>query len=91
MPKNAFFDCFFFQKFACGAEKFAKIGAKQCSRENPRSAPVTDPKTFLRASLAPIYTNFEGRAEKTQFFGQNFPKILPKKAFAQNLVETGSS
>ena len=27
---NAFFDCFFFQKFACGAENFAEIGAKQC-------------------------------------------------------------
>ena len=30
VPKNAFFDCFFFQKFACGAENVAKIGAKQC-------------------------------------------------------------
>ena len=30
VPKNAFFDCFFFHKFACGAENFAKIGAKQC-------------------------------------------------------------
>ena len=39
---------------------------------------VTDPKSFLRAPLEPIYTNFEGgggaRAEKAQFFGQSFPK-----------------
>ena len=37
---------------------------------------LTDPNTFLKASSAPTYTNFEGeaRAEKTQFFGQNFPK-----------------
>ena len=28
-PKTAFF-LLFFQKFACGAENFAKIGAKQC-------------------------------------------------------------
>ena len=36
----------------------------------------TDPKTFLKAPSASIYTNFERgpRAEKTQFFGQNFPK-----------------
>ena len=35
-----------------------------------------DPKNFLKALLAPIYTSFEGgaRAEKTQFFGLNFPK-----------------
>ena len=43
---------------------------------------ATDPKIFLKAPLAPIYTNFEGgaRAKKTQFFGQNFPKS-PKNAF----------
>ena len=37
----------------------------------------TDPKIFLKAPWAPIYTNFEGgsRAGKTQVFGQNFPKI----------------
>ena len=36
---------------------------------------VTDPKKFVKGPLAPIYTNFEGaRAEKTQFFGQIFPK-----------------
>ena len=37
---------------------------------------LTDPKNFLKAPLAPIYTNFEGgaRAEKTQFFGRHFPK-----------------
>ena len=36
----------------------------------------TDPKIFLKAPLAPIFTNFEGgaRAEKTQIFSQNFPK-----------------
>ena len=35
-------------------------------------------KNFPKAPLAQIYTNFEGgggaRAEKSQFFGQNFPK-----------------
>ena len=37
---------------------------------------VTDHKFFLKAPLAPIYTNFEGgaRAKKTQFFDQNFSK-----------------
>ena len=37
---------------------------------------MTDPKIFLKAPLAPTYTYFEGgaRAEKTQFFGQNFQK-----------------
>ena len=32
---------------------------------------VTVPKIFLKAPLAPIYTNFEteARAEKTRFFG----------------------
>ena len=57
----------------------------------------TDLKTSLKAPLAPIYTNFEGgaRAEKTQFFGQNFPKCL-KTPFLdcfckiENLVETGT-
>ena len=36
---------------------------------------VADPKNFLKALLAPIYTNIEGgaRAEKTHFF-QNFSK-----------------
>ena len=44
---------------------------------------VTDPKIFLKAPLALIYTNFEGtaRAEKTRFFGQNFPKIAEKRLF----------
>ena len=43
---------------------------------------LTDLKIFLKASSAPIYTNFEGgaRAEKTQFFGLNFPKV-PKTPF----------
>ena len=38
---------------------------------------VMDPKNFLKALPAPIYTSFEGgaRAEKTQFFGQNFSKF----------------
>ena len=42
-----------------------------------KSILVTDPKIFLKAPLAPIYTNFEGsgaRAKKRQFFRQNFPK-----------------
>ena len=43
----------------------------------------TDPKNFLQAPSAPIFTNFEGgaRAEKTQFFGQNFPKSAQKRLF----------
>ena len=43
----------------------------------------TDPKMFLKAPLAPIYTNFEGeRAPKNKrFFCQNFFKKRPKTAF----------
>ena len=35
-----------------------------------------NPKIFLKAPLAPIYIYFErgAHAEKTRFFGQNFPK-----------------
>ena len=35
-----------------------------------------DPKIFLKAPLAPIYTNFEGERapKKTRFFCQNFSK-----------------
>ena len=41
---------------------------------------LTDLEIFPKAPLAPIYTNFEGgaRAEKTQFYGQNFPQKVPK-------------
>ena len=35
---------------------------------------------FLKAPLAPIYTEGAARAEKTKFFDQNFPK-MPNKAF----------
>ena len=37
---------------------------------------LIDLKIFLKAPLAPIYTNFEGgdRAEITRFFGRTFPK-----------------
>ena len=43
----------------------------------------TDPKSFLKAPLAPIYTNFEGERtpKKTQFFGQNFSKSAQKRLF----------
>ena len=49
---------------------------------------VMDPKIFLKA---PMYTYFEGgeRAEKTQFFGQNFFKKClktPFLAFFQNFA-----
>ena len=51
---------------------------------------VTDPKIFLKAPLAPIYINFEGGgeapAEKTRFFGQNFPKIAQKKRLFRPFV-----
>ena len=56
---------------------------------------------FLKAPLAPIHTNFEkwARAEKTRFFGQNFPKKSLKTPFlacfffnfgcsAENLAKT---
>ena len=33
---------------------------------------MTDPKFFVKAPLAPIYSNFEGERQKTQFFGQLF-------------------
>ena len=37
----------------------------------------TDPKIFLKAPLAPIYTNFEGERapKKTKFFVKNFQKV----------------
>ena len=43
----------------------------------------TDPKIFLKAPWAPIYTNFEGgRApKKTRFFCQNFSKSAQKRLF----------
>ena len=39
---------------------------------------VTDPKNFLRAPSAPIYSNFErgARAEKARLIGQNLPKSV---------------
>ena len=42
-----------------------------------------DPKIFLKAPLAPIYTNFEGERapKKTQFFCQNFSKSAQKRLF----------
>ena len=44
----------------------------------------TNPKICLKASPAPIYIKFEGkRAEKTQFFCQNFPKNAQKLLFDQ--------
>ena len=47
---------------------------------------LTDHTNVLRAPLAPVYTNFEGRgdfcvAKKTQFFGRNFPKSALKRLF----------
>ena len=59
VPKNAFLDCFFFQKFACNAESFGKIGAKQCfGRAQKRSskfsisfwksAPPPSRKSYIR-------------------------------------------
>ena len=43
----------------------------------------TDPKIFLKAPSAPIYTNLEGECapKKTQFFCQKFFKKCPKTAF----------
>ena len=42
----------------------------------------TDPKIFLKAPLAPIYTNFEGERapKKRNFFGKTFQKV-PKNGF----------
>ena len=42
----------------------------------------TDPKIFLKAPLAPIYTNFKGERapKKTRFFVKIFQKV-PKTAF----------
>ena len=44
---------------------------------------VTDPKNFLKAPLAPIYTYFEvgARAKKRNFFGQNVLKSAQKCRF----------
>ena len=43
----------------------------------------TDPKMFLKAPLAPIYTNFEGEraSKKPHFFCQNFSKSAQKRLF----------
>ena len=42
----------------------------------------TDPKIFLKAHLAPIYTNFEGeRAPKNAIFLSTFFKKCPKTVF----------
>ena len=43
----------------------------------------TDPKIFLKAPLAPIYTNFEGERapKKNAFFCQIFSKIAQKRLF----------
>ena len=43
----------------------------------------TDPKIFLKAPLAPIYTNFEGERapKKTRFFCQNLSKSAQKRLF----------
>ena len=43
----------------------------------------TDPKSFLKAPLAPIYTNFEGERapKKTLFFCQQFSKSAQKRLF----------
>ena len=61
----------------------------------------TDPKIFLKAPLAPIYTNFEGeRAPKNAIFLSKFFKKCPKTAFltvfqkfacgADNLAKIGA-
>ena len=43
---------------------------------------VTDPKIFLKAPLAPIYTNFEDSVpKKRHFFKQNFAKSAQKRLF----------
>ena len=43
----------------------------------------TDPKIFLKAPLAPIYSNFEGRAgaEKNAIFWSKFSKMSLKFCF----------
>ena len=43
----------------------------------------TDPKIFLKAPLAPIYTNFEGERapKKNAIFCQNFSKSAQKRLF----------
>ena len=54
----------------------------------------TDPKIFLKAPLAPIYTNFEGEREpkKTQIFCQNFSKSAQKASLtgAENFAKIGA-
>ena len=44
---------------------------------------VTDPKIFLKAPWAPIYTKFEGELapKKGVFLCQNFPKSAQKRLF----------
>ena len=47
----------------------------------------TDPKFFLKAPLAPIYTNFEGERapKKRDFFLSKFFKKCPKTAFLSKI------
>ena len=51
----------------------------------PKGSPllVLFKKQIFGRALAPIYTNFEwgARAEKAQFFYQNFPKSAEKRLF----------
>ena len=44
---------------------------------------ATNTKNFLKAPLAPIYTNFEGRvrAKKRNFLVNSFQKPMPRNAF----------
>ena len=63
----------------------------------------TDPKMFLKAPMAPIYTNFEGERapKKTRFLCQNFSKSAQKRLFwlffqtfacgAENLAKMGQN
>ena len=48
---------------------------------------VTDPKIFLTAPLAPIYTNFNvGARAKIRDFLVKFFQQVPKSAFGNNLL-----
>ena len=63
--------------------KLVYIGAKNAFRKILGSVGRPDPKIFLKALLAPIYTNFEGeRAPKKNaiFFVKIFQKV-PKNGF----------
>ena len=89
IPIDPIFSNWFFFTGSVKYKTFSKF-KQLCSQERIKGSPfllfwnihfwLSDPKTFLKAPLAPEYTNFDGvaRAEKARFFWPNFFKKCPK-------------